>query len=97
MFIANYLKPDIAIRFGYAYDESAVDDENRTLSIPDADRNWYSFGGTFGLPAGSIDAALTIVQGKKVSVYEDDSGTVFDGELSKTDAYIASVAYNIEF
>ncbi len=95
---ADYnINDDIAIRFGYAYDESAVDDENRTLSIPDADRNWYSFGGTFGLPAGSIDAALTIVQGKKVSVYEDDSGTVFDGELSKTDAYIASVAYNIEF
>ncbi len=95
---ADYkITPDIAIRFGYAYDESAVSEENRTLSIPDADRNWYSFGGTFGLPTGSIDAAFTFVQGKKVSVNEDDSGSVFNGELSKVDAYIASVAYNIEF
>lgn len=96
---ADYaVSEDIIFRFGYAFDESPVEDENRTLSIPDADRNWFSIGGTFALPAGSIDAGLTYVKGKKVDVTEtSDAGTTFSGELSKTNAMIVSLGYNISF
>lgn len=96
---ADYkVNDDISIRFGYAFDESPVKDEKRTLSIPDADRNWFSVGATFGLEVGSIDAAFTYVQGDSVDVNEPSTlGTTFVGELTKTDAFIYAVGYNIAF
>lgn len=88
------------MRAGWGYDESPVESEYRSLSIPDADRNWWTLGSTvgFGEKGGSLDLAITYLNGKKVKVNEpSDAGTVFNGKLSKTDAFIYSIGYNVSF
>ncbi|MBN8143088.1 outer membrane protein transport protein, partial [Vibrio vulnificus] len=37
----------LALRAGVAYDTSAVDDKNRTATIPETDRTWVSVGGSY--------------------------------------------------
>ncbi|MBF4323270.1 outer membrane protein transport protein, partial [Vibrio anguillarum] len=37
----------IALRTGIAYDTSAVDDKNRTATIPETDRTWLSIGASY--------------------------------------------------
>lgn len=59
------------LRSGVAYDQSPVTADNRTISIPDADRIWYSAGlGYRHSKALTIDVGLTYVDGKRVSVHE---------------------------
>lgn len=87
-------------RLGYGYDESPVESEYRSLSIPDASRNWYTTGASigFGEQGGSLDLAVTYLNGKKVKVNEaSDAVTQFTGKLSKTDAFIYSIGYNVSF
>lgn len=89
----------LSLRGGVAYDESPVENEYRTLSIPDANRTWLTGGATvnFG-DAGSLDLAITYLHGGKVGVNEtSEAGTTFKGRLSRTDAFIYSVGYNISF
>ena len=48
------------LRAGIAYDESPVSDTYRTPRIPDSDRVWVSFGGSYKVtPSSSIDIAYT--------------------------------------
>ncbi|SUB63000.1 47 kDa outer membrane protein precursor [Plesiomonas shigelloides] len=59
------------LRGGVAYDRSAVDSANRTLSIPEMDRYWFSAGiGHDFTPNLTVDAALTYIAGKKADVSE---------------------------
>ena len=59
------------LRGGVAYDRSAVDTANRTLSIPEMDRYWFSAGiGHDFTPNLTVDAALTYIAGKKADVSE---------------------------
>lgn len=59
------------LRGGIAYDRSAVDTANRTLSIPEMDRYWFSAGvGHDFTPNLTVDAALTYIAGKKADVSE---------------------------
>lgn len=59
------------LRGGVAYDRSAVDTANRTLSIPEMDRYWFSAGvGHDVTPNLTVDAALTYIAGKKADVSE---------------------------
>ena len=96
---ADYIiNDDTTFRFGYALDEGAVSDENRTMSIPDSDRQWFSLGGTFNVGAGNIDIGYAYVLGKKVAVQEEfNNVTVFKGELTKVSAHIVSIGYNMAF
>ncbi len=102
----------LTLRGGIAYDESPVENDDRSLSIPDAARKWFTLGATLDLgKGGSIDAAFAYLKGSKVSVNEtslaefDPSGLHpsstadynFKGGLSKTDAFIYSIGYNISF
>ncbi|MCY4045531.1 MAG: outer membrane protein transport protein [Cellvibrionales bacterium] len=84
---------------GYAFDKSPVKSEYRTLTIPDADRNWFTFGATLDFEtAGEIDLAFAYIKGDKVKVNEKSAiGTNFDGELSKVDALVMSIGYNYNF
>ena len=41
------LNQEWTLRAGLAFDQSAVDDAHRTPRIPDNDRKWISFGGTY--------------------------------------------------
>lgn len=97
---------------GYAFDKSPVKSEYRTLTIPDADRNWFTIGATLDFEtAGIVDLAFAYIKGDKVKVNEEQtlgsrdvapdtiavSSTDFKGELSKVDAMIFSIGYSYNF
>lgn len=68
------LNQEWALRAGIAFDESPVDDSNRTMSIPDTDRFWWSFGTTYKpTPAWNIDFGFAYLSGKQ---YDDSTETV---------------------
>lgn len=89
----------LTLRGGAGYDESPVEDQYRSLSIPDAARTWLTGGATVRMgDAGSLDFAVSYLHGGKEAVNEASKvGTTFKGGLSKTDAFIYSVGYNISF
>lgn len=89
----------LTLRAGYGYDESPVKEGMRHLSIPDADRNWYTIGASFNLGAsGSIDTAFAYLDGGSAKVTESSAlASNFNGKLSSTKAYIYSIGYNISF
>ncbi|MGL6624996.1 OmpP1/FadL family transporter [Aeromonas jandaei] len=65
------LTPQWQLRSGVAYDASPVPADRRTISIPDADRIWYSLGmGYQFTPNLTVDLGLTLIDGKKVDVTE---------------------------
>ncbi|MBL0544032.1 outer membrane protein transport protein [Aeromonas jandaei] len=65
------LTPQWQLRSGVAYDASPVPADRRTISIPDADRFWYSLGmGYQFTPNLTVDLGLTLIDGKKVDVTE---------------------------
>ncbi len=90
----------VNLHAGYAFDKSPVLTEYRTLTIPDANRNWFTIGSTLDFEsAGIVDLAFAYVKGNKVKVKEGSSAldTEFDGELTKVDAMIFSVGYSYNF
>ncbi|ALP41568.1 outer membrane protein transport protein [Aeromonas schubertii] len=103
------LTPKWQLRSGLAYDQSPVPADRRTISIPDADRIWYSAGlGYRHSDALSVDLGLTFIDGKRVSVHESLSQPVvingqpmtyrsdFNG-YSEGDAWLAGVQINYQF
>lgn len=74
-FGATYnVNEDLIFRAGIAFDESAAVDGNRSISIPDSDRLWYSAGATYKLDKDtSIDFGVSYVNGDNVNVYENDA------------------------
>lgn len=87
------------LRFGYGVDESPVQDEYRSLTIPDADRTWYSVGASFNLQnSGSIDMAVLYIDGDSVEVDETfKTYTNFHGELDSMSVMIYSIGYNYSY
>ncbi len=52
------LNDKIALRAGYAYDQSPVDDEHRTARVPSSDRQWVTLGAQYIVNTDlSIDVA----------------------------------------
>ena len=103
------LAPQWQLRSGIAYDQSPVPAANRTISIPDADRIWYSAGlGYRHSKALSVDLGLTFVDGKQVNVHESLSQPIvvkgqaltyrsdFNG-YSEGDAWLAGVQVSYLF
>ncbi|KDO13000.1 aromatic hydrocarbon degradation protein [Vibrio metoecus] len=61
----------LALRAGVAYDTSAVDDKNRTATIPETDRTWVSIGGSYvATPQLTLDAGFTYIFAKDATVNE---------------------------
>lgn len=97
------------LRSGIAYDKSPVPAANRTISIPDADRIWYSLGiGYQYSQALSVDLGLAFVDGKKVNVHESlNQPIVINGQpqtyrsdfngTSEGDAWLAGVQLSYLF
>ncbi|MDG9666586.1 outer membrane protein transport protein [Hahella sp. CR1] len=85
----------LTLRAGLALDETPVAEENRSLSIPDADRMWYSIGATYKVNANlSVDAGYTHLNGDKVYLSDESN---FRGEFngsSEGDANLYSVQLN---
>ncbi|MGF1871503.1 outer membrane protein transport protein [Photobacterium indicum] len=73
------LNKDLALRGGVAYDTSAVNDNNRTLTIPETDRLWLSTGIGYDWSKNlTIDAAFTYIFAKDASVDEPRNGIASD-------------------
>lgn len=82
----------IALRTGIAYDTSAVDDKNRTATIPETDRTWLSIGASYvATPQLTLDAGFTYIFAKDATINEprDASdatsaqiGGAFNGEVT---------------
>ncbi|SIQ25958.1 long-chain fatty acid transport protein [Aeromonas sp. RU39B] len=93
------LTPLWQLRSGIAYDRSPVSAEHRTISIPDADRIWYSAGVGYQVtPQLNLDLGLTFIDGKKVPVHENLStlSSTFDG-TSEGDAWLAGLQASYTF
>lgn len=89
------------LRSGIAYDQSPVPAANRTISIPDADRLWYSLGvGYQFTPDLTVDLGLALLDGKKVDVHENfiqgNYQSRFDG-TSEGDAWLAGLQMSYLF
>jgi long-chain fatty acid transport protein len=97
------LNPMIKLRAGLAYDESPVEAEDRSLSIPDSNRIWYSTGANFAVNnMFDVDVAYAYIDGEEVGVTEEftngDLGlsNSFTG-TSEGNANIVSVQLNTRF
>ncbi|WP_407331037.1 outer membrane protein transport protein [Enterovibrio sp. 27052020O] len=77
------------LRSGVAYDTAAVDDANRTITIPETDRLWLSLGAGYEWSQNlTLDAGLTYIFAKDANVVEprpgiesDASGALFGGKF----------------
>ncbi|MDC9594352.1 long-chain fatty acid transporter FadL [Xenorhabdus sp. IM139775] len=91
-------------RTGVAFDESPVPAKNRSISIPDQDRFWFSVGTTYAFNKdASVDVGVSYMRGKKVHVSEKlsedkpaplDTAYEFD---SKGTAWLYGVNFNYTF
>ncbi|MEW9899722.1 OmpP1/FadL family transporter [Chitinivorax sp. PXF-14] len=62
------------LRAGLAYDNSPVNEDNRTPSIPDGDRTWYSVGANWKLNKQmSVDFAYSYVKVNAGSIHNTDN------------------------
>ncbi|WP_298636160.1 outer membrane protein transport protein [uncultured Umboniibacter sp.] len=89
----------LTFRVGYALDESPVGDTYRNLAIPDSERTWITAGMTWNLSNNSsMDFGFARVTGADATIdYTSSTATVYNGEIAKGDANIASVSYNYSF
>ena len=106
--VTYILNDEITLRAGYAYDDGVVSVENRSLSIPDTDRHWFSGGMTYTMSEDtSIDLAYVFIDGREADINKDRTilnnvlpgtnfTTNFTGTQSAT-AHILSVQMNTRF
>ncbi len=87
------------VRAGYMYDMGAVD-QQRSIAIPDSDRQWLSVGVSYQLDQrSSIDVGLTILMGKDTLVTEQQ----YQGQLkiaqvvgtTRANATLFALSYNL--
>ncbi|MGY4026074.1 outer membrane protein transport protein [Aeromonas rivuli] len=96
-----YVNPAWEARIGFAYDNTPIEAEYRSLSIPDSDRIWYSAGATYHIDTDmSIDFGMAYIDGKSVDVNEGltghDSPLRWQG-TSHGNAFLASAQFNMMF
>ncbi|MBI4030149.1 MAG: outer membrane protein transport protein, partial [Proteobacteria bacterium] len=79
-------RPALTLRAGFQYDETPTVDLWRSTSIPDSDRYWLSFGGTYAIMENfMIDFAAT-------HMFLDDNKINLSGSSQKNFAAIGSTA-----
>ncbi|WP_297479294.1 outer membrane protein transport protein [uncultured Photobacterium sp.] len=76
----------LVLRSGVAYDTSAVDEANRTQTIPETDRTWLSVGAGYAWSENlTLDAGFTYIFVKDANMKETDEGLgnqQFNGQTS---------------
>ncbi|MFQ2906369.1 outer membrane protein transport protein [Aeromonas allosaccharophila] len=95
-----YINPAWEARLGFAYDNSPIEPEYRSLSIPDSDRVWYSAGATYHINTDmSVDFGMAYLDGKEVDVNETlVSGLPYSWKgTSHGNAFLASAQFNMKF
>lgn len=84
---------NLLLRAGVAYDESPVSQDHLSISIPDTDRFWFSFGGNYTIDQSSnVDLGVSIIRGKTQNFEED--GFEFESEGN---AVLIGAQYNYKF
>ena len=95
------VNPSWEARIGFAYDNSPIEPEYRSLSIPDSDRIWYSAGATYHInPDMSLDFGMAYLDGKEVDVNEglrNHSDALRWKGTSHGNALLASAQFNMKF
>ncbi|GAK84926.1 long-chain fatty acid transport protein [Vibrio ponticus] len=97
----------LQLRTGIAYDTSAVDEENRTATIPETDRLWLSIGAGYQWSEQlSLDAGFTYIMAKDAKMHEGresnsptdpaNFGGEFEGEVSGS-IWLIGVQANYKF
>ncbi|WP_413524981.1 outer membrane protein transport protein [Photobacterium phosphoreum] len=72
----------LVLRSGIAYDTSAVDEANRTQTIPETDRTWLSVGAGYAWSENlTLDAGFTYILAKKAHMLEQEKGSGAIGEI----------------
>ncbi len=72
----------LVLRSGIAYDTSAVDEVNRTQTIPETDRTWLSVGAGYAWSENlTLDAGFTYIFAKKAHMLEQEKDTSFLGQF----------------
>lgn len=90
----------LTLRTGIAHDETAVPQGYHSISIPDTDRMWYTFGATYRFtPNLSVDAGYAFVKGKNLSFEEyDQENPLVKGSFdSKSTAHLFGLGLNYRF
>ncbi|WP_369600586.1 outer membrane protein transport protein [Hahella sp. SMD15-11] len=92
------LNETVTLRAGWAFDESPVKPEYRSLSIPDSDRVWYSLGASVAVnPQLGVDLGYAYVDGDSVTLSNTSSlGTTFTGN-SEGNGHLFSAQVNYRF
>lgn len=99
--VTHYLNRSIELRAGYMYDLSPVD-QISSLSIPDTDRHWFTFGGTYTATENfSVDLSLGYLTGEQTTI--DESQVLANPEpfnvvsTVNTSAWLAGLQLNYAF
>ncbi|MBM0490362.1 long-chain fatty acid transporter [Aeromonas jandaei] len=95
-----YINPAWEARLGFAYDNTPIEPEYRSLSIPDSDRIWYSAGATYHINTDmSVDFGMAYLDGKEVDVKEAlVPGLPYSWQgTSHGNAFLASAQFNMKF
>jgi long-chain fatty acid transport protein len=86
---------------GIAFDESPVNDENRTVRLPDNDRIWISLGGSYKVgQAGKLDFGYSHLFTSESSINQDRGNAAAFGLVSGTyeaSIDIVSLQYSMSF
>jgi long-chain fatty acid transport protein len=99
------LNNNLALRAGYAYDQSPVDDEHRTARVPSSDRQWLTLGAGYVVDQNlSIDVAAGYLFMYAMDVNEVnkevDNTTKGDASLTgeyEIDVFALSAQVNYKF
>ncbi|MEH0688773.1 outer membrane protein transport protein [Vibrio cholerae] len=94
-----FLDENWTLRAGYMYDTAAQDKET-SISVPDSDRQWFSAGVGYAFDQHhSVDFGFTYLLGKDVDVTETFAGTNVTGLTATThaDAILAGLQYSYSF
>lgn len=95
--LSHDLTNKLTLRIGYAYDTTPVSGDNFTISIPDADRQWYSFGATYKFtPSLSLDAGFAYLAAKDNTFIENEKGQKYTFS-SKSHASLYGLNLNYTF
>ncbi|MGO2130564.1 MAG: outer membrane protein transport protein [Pseudoalteromonas prydzensis] len=88
----------VLLRAGLAYDESPADKNHMSISIPDTDRFWYSFGVNYIMSEqANLDIGMSILRGKTQKFTESDGLGQQWGFESKGHAMLIGAQYNYTF
>ncbi|OUS71248.1 long-chain fatty acid transporter [Pseudoalteromonas sp. A601] len=88
----------VLLRAGLAYDESPADKNHMSISIPDTDRFWYSFGANYTMSEqANLDIGMSILRGKTQNFTESDNQGQQWGFESKGHAVLIGAQYNYTF